>query len=154
MRMGKLCLLLIIGLLAGFTQTGSAIECFSCESATDKTCGDDNFTNTNKVDCSKLTPPQTLTNVINSAFGTKLANGCLKVTLASTDGEENKKFITRTCFWGDIKNPRSTCEHNGKLVNNADVQCDVCTDELCNGAESITFGITAFIVAFTGRLLI
>ncbi|XP_055375725.1 uncharacterized protein LOC129608310 isoform X2 [Condylostylus longicornis] len=151
MRMGKLCLLLIIGLLAGFTQTEyrsagelfvSRFFCWHCDTLEYDNCGE-NFETSGlpTIDCSKMSPPKHLVNVYGAKYSKLNATGCVKTV--STKG--TRTIIRRSCFFGNPDKLDLTClPDEYESIQKYDV-CDVCTEHLCNRSSSM-ISLHAFVV--------
>ncbi|XP_055375722.1 uncharacterized protein LOC129608310 isoform X1 [Condylostylus longicornis] len=136
MRMGKLCLLLIIGLLAGFTQTvfsnAGPFSCWHCESLTQSNCGENFDVNgIEPLNCEKTKFPAHLLHIIGTL--NQNVTGCMKTT-TEINGEI---IVRRSCFFGDVKNINPGCTPDpSSLIRHID-NCEVCEKHLCNTSSSL-----------------
>ncbi|XP_055375726.1 uncharacterized protein LOC129608310 isoform X3 [Condylostylus longicornis] len=153
MRMGKLCLLLIIGLLAGFTQTEEATEseqsdkrliCYHCDSTADKNCGEDfEKSSLYAIDCSIYQMPRHLIHIFGTS--TRNATGCLK-TITTINDEIS---VTRSCYYGDTNDTNRGCVPDPiESFSKGFDKCDVCLESLCNSSSENLHMATILSISF------
>ncbi|XP_075150620.1 UPAR/Ly6 domain-containing protein CG9338-like [Haematobia irritans] len=134
--------LLALAIVATLANTAFATHCYMCTSLENSKCGDQFEPEENmKVDCSKVSAPAS---IISYFTNTNLnSTGCMKQTMET---KLTGTVITRSCFFGDIAHTETGCKVDSKDLG-AQLSCDVCTGNLCNGSTSmapVILSIAAF----------
>ncbi|XP_075153317.1 UPAR/Ly6 domain-containing protein bero-like [Haematobia irritans] len=135
---------LAVFLLAALASSASAIHCYQCDSTQNSKCGE-HFEDDQsmRVDCSRIPAPFFTNTLLGRSSN---ATGCMKKTFEKTPGET---YVLRTCFYGDVLNPKVGCEMDPQNIFVKQLSCEVCSGNLCNGSSSkapVAFAILAFIV--------
>ncbi|XP_062142146.1 uncharacterized protein LOC133850164 [Drosophila sulfurigaster albostrigata] len=134
--------LLCLTILAVLASTGYAIHCYSCSTLDNpKACKKNATTLT---DCSTVEPPVHLSKL----FKVGNATGCMKRKVKNPTLKQTGTQYD--CYFGDVSNKQG-CEMSDevKKLNFIKISCNICTEDKCNGSDSLAPIAGAIILFFS-----
>ncbi|KFB46054.1 hypothetical protein ZHAS_00014029 [Anopheles sinensis] len=149
MRQHVSAIAICFGVILLFTSTASALQCYECAGSVD---WNECQSRAIKVNCGFSRQVSILgQDIILPAQSRQLELACLSLSAESTSGSFTAYAYIRQCAYND----KSICSiAEAQLpVGYRVTTCDLCTNDLCNGANSVTIAFSTVLLMVIAVML-